>query len=412
MKNKNSSWNTEKIISKLLLFIIFFSAISTFVNAIGITPARSLINFESNIEAKGSFNIINNEEKTMKVTLHVNGDLSQYIRLSQLIIELSPEEKSKQIDFILKLPQEIQEPGIHDINIIAQEIPIEAEKQGAFIVATIGLQTQIRILVPYPGKYIEANLDVYEANVNEEVSFVTSVKNIGKEDISEAGAVIEIRGPTNELIDKIESQEESISPQHRKDLLAYWTPTNPGSYHAAAIVNYDGKILTVEKTFDVGGSYIDIKEIFVKEYQIGDIAKFNIILENRAEKTIDNVYAEMIITDQTGKVISQFNSPAINLEPLKETVLLSYWDTEGLVSGIYSARLIIHYGSKQIEKDLTVELTLDSVKTSFRGTAKAVAIKKAEITKNAIFTIAIIVLVIINLAWFIFIRRRLKEPQT
>ena len=76
--------------------------------------------------------------------------------------------------------------------------------------------------------------------------------NVGKDDIAKASATIEILGPTNEVIGRIDTADASIKSLQKGELIGTWeADTNPGMYHAVATVRYDGEVGTLEKNFYV-----------------------------------------------------------------------------------------------------------------------------------------------------------------
>jgi len=259
------------------------------------------------------------------------------------MVDFSAGEDSKTFRYRVKLPEKIEEPGTHDVKIVVMELPKDIEDPGTFVGATTAVVHQVRIKVPYPGKYAKAELTIAGAQPQETVNFFVKVYNIGTEDIKKAKATIEIKGPTNEVIATVETEEKSIKSKERKDLAAYWeADVNPGVYHAVATLNYDGKFARDEKNFYVGNLFIDVKEVTVRGFRLGGVAKFNILAESKWNERIENVYAQMIITDLKGDTIADVKSASVDIEALQKETLLAYWDTEGVEKGVYDAKLILH----------------------------------------------------------------------
>lgn len=396
--------------SKLLkgwMLVMFVILLASLVTAIGITPGRTMITFEPKLEQEVPFTVINTEHKAMKVVMRIEGELAEYITLDQLLADFKPGEETKSFKYKLKLPGHIDQPGDHGANIIATELPPDADKPGTFIGLNPAVATQLLVQVPYPGKYAEVRLDIIEASVNETVTFTIPVLNFGTAQIAKASSEIEIRGPTNEVIARVRSDELSIDSKQRRELVAYWKANvNPGLYHATAIVSYDGKETRAEKTFNIGSLSIDVTNVEVNNFQLGGIAKFDIdVLSNWNEK-LSNVYAQMIIYDENNNEIGNFKSVSIDLESKGRGKLEAYWDTTNVKAGNYQARLILNYDGKTLEKTVETEVTLTGIKTSLT-TGRAINPKgESFIKQNSVLVIAIIVLIGINIGWFIYTRKR------
>ena len=232
------------------------------------------------------------------------------------------------------------------------------------------------------------------------------VYNIGTQDIVRAKAIIEIRGPTNEVIATTETEEVPIKSKERKDLAAYWkADVNPGVYHAVATLKYDGKLAKAEKNFYVGNLFIEVKEVTVKGFRLGGIAKFDILVESKWNKKIEDVYAEMVITDAKGDTIADIKSASVDVEPLEQETLHVYWDTEGVEKGVYDARLLLHYAGRTTEKKLKTYVELENLRTEIIGVTAKV-LRKREEGGYDILTPLVIILIMINTGWFFYFRKR------
>lgn len=397
----------NKMNKKLLwISIVLLIVLSIDVLGIGITPGTNTLDFTPNQEQEFSFRVLNNDGKDMKVLLYVQGELNNSVALYNSLVDFKSSEAEKEFKYKVKMPAEIKEPGRHEVDIIAMEIP-ENINGNTFIGATTAVMLRIYVDVPYPGKYAKATLDVSEAQVNENVVFVVNVFNYGVENIDKAKATIEILGPTNEVIKTIETDYKSILSKDKKELIANWkADVNPGKYYAKVLVDYDGKLTNAEKIFNVGNLYIDVKDIKVNNFNLGGIAKFETTVESKWNERIDDVYGEMIITNDKGDEIAKVKSASLGVEAMKEANLESYWDTKGVKEGIYNAKLLLHYSGRTTEKQLKTELGLNSLKIyGLAGTAEAVA-SPSGLGKGSLITVLIIVLIAINIGWFVYFKRR------
>lgn len=406
----------------IVLFLIAAIILSGQASALGITPGKTTIDFAANTTADITINIINKEYKDIKVMVYARGELKDYIKFDENIINISASESSKEIAYKVSMPSELT-PGKRTADIVIVEIPestagttgilteagfIIFKEKETVVTAVVSIVHQLVVKVPYPGKYAEIRID---ASANENgVVFVMPVLNLGEQDIYNARIVLDIYGPTNEKLFTTETEKNAIQKKQVKEFKASWKPAHPGFYTAKATLFYDDKTATAEKIFAFGNLQIEVLDVFVKDFKLGGIAKFNIMLENKWNEKIENVYAEMIITDKNNEVIANIKSAAISIEPLARNELAVYWDTEGYPEGTYNVKLIIHYADKTTEKLLKAYVSLNSIKTDFLATGKVVAEKPA-FRRDTLLMVAIIVLVVINIGWFVYMRKLRKKQR-
>ena len=62
--------------NKLFIWIFVFVVSINLVNAIGVSPGRTTINFESGLQKDVEFTVFNNEKKDMNVVFYVEGEFT------------------------------------------------------------------------------------------------------------------------------------------------------------------------------------------------------------------------------------------------------------------------------------------------------------------------------------------------
>ncbi|MCD4666749.1 hypothetical protein K8R47_02990 [archaeon] len=400
-----------KKLAMLVFFLVFAILIIHKVDAIGVTPGRTTIDFEPDLSQDIKFTVINNEQKDMKAVLRIEGDLAQYIKVSQALINFKAEEDSKELTYRVNLPKDISKKGINKGSIIIMELPEEVDQPGAFVGATAAVATELIVRVPYPGKYAEIDLAVSGEGP---VYFHIPISNFGEQDIIRAGATIDILGSNNEKIVTIETEEKSIKSKERDEIVAEWKAENinPGTYHAIVTLTYDGKIAVIEKNFNVGQLRIDVESITVNNYQLGGIAKFLILVNSKWNEVINDVYVQMIINDDQGKEIANFKTASDNVDPLSKKELIAYWDTEGIKEGKYNGKIFLHYEGITTEKEIETDIRLDSLTTNILGTTGRVISSGVGTTNtNTLLIILVVVLVVINAGWFLYFRKKKKNIE-
>lgn len=387
---------------KLITWILALLLLVPTALSLGITPGRTTIDFEPNANREFNFKVINNEYRDLTVMLLVQGELKDTITLHKEIITFTSEEYSKSFTFNINLPEQLETPGIHEAKIIAVELPEDYEGQTS-VRAIAAVAMQLRVKVPYPGKYLEAKLDI-ETKDNKTLFFV-SASNLGTDSIKRAKATIDIYDPENKKVATVETTERSIRSKQRVDLVGS-TSLTKGAYKAVMNLTYDEHSLTQEKEFKIGDLWIDVKEIFVKNFRLGEIAKFNILVESVWNELIQDVYAQLIMKTKDDDIVADIKSPSFDINPNERTTTFAYWDTESVREGVYYGKIILHYEGKTTEKALRTYVSLDGIEV-IDLTAAAVKLEPGKgLDKEAILTLSIIIIILTNIGWFVYFKKR------
>lgn len=402
--------NKKSIILGFVVFAILIVNILQ-VNSIGVTPGRKTINFEPNLEMSVQFSVINNENKNMNVVIYVEGELNNSVTIHNPLLEFKASDGSKSLTYDIKLPSELKEPGIHEARIVAREIPSAQNNAGAFVGATPAVISQLHVIVPYPGKYAKAKLNVIDNEGGKPVKFYIALDNLGEQDIVNAKAIIDVFGANNEKITTITTNTKSIKAKTRDDLFGVWNSEkiNLGKYYARATITYDDQVTESDLIFNVGQLILDILSIEVNNFKLGGIAKFDILVENKWSEDLSNVYAEIALQDQKGNEIVRFKSSSENINRNSKTKLIAFWDTAGFKEGVYNGKIIVYYSDKTTEKQLRAVVSLNAIKTDFVGvSAEAVALKSG-LNNQGLLMFLVFILIIVNIAWFVYFKKRVRK---
>jgi methionine-rich copper-binding protein CopC len=399
-------------IALLLAALIALSLGAANAKAIGVTPGRTTVDFEPNLEKSVTFTILNNEHKEFNAFVYAEDELKDIITADKNIVEFRETDDSKPFTFRYKLPEKMEKPGDHWAKIVVMEMPpgSGSPAEGQVVLATTAVVHQLRVRVPYPGKYAEIELVANEAEPNGTVNFFVKIYNLGTENVYKAFATVDILGPTNEKIDTLESEPIEIESKKTGEIAVPWQANvNPGMYHAVATVNYDGNVASAEKNFGVGALRIEVLDVKVRNFALGGIAKFEINVENKWNQKVEGVFAEMIMSNQNGDHVASFRSASIDVDPLQRSALYAYWDTQGVEKGAYDAKLVLHYAGKTAEKLMKTYVNLESIDTEIVGiTAHAVTAKGGAGPGADILVPLVLILVMINAGWFFYFRRKKK----
>ncbi|MFH0936580.1 MAG: hypothetical protein V1815_02800 [Candidatus Woesearchaeota archaeon] len=375
----------------------------------GVTPARTTINFQPNLQQEIAIRALNNEYKDFKAVVFTRGNLS--IELIDKEISFTKDQEYKEIKYKIILPDKL-EPGITTSDIVIREIkPIQQEGE-ITIGALVSVISQIYVVVPYPGKYARAELIILESKKNEQASFIIPVYNLGSNKIEKASAVIDIYDDSNKKIASVKTDEKSIEPFTKRELVASWLANvSEGKYNVIATVNYDNSEIELKGQFLVGEFLIKPIDISVDNFKLGQVAKFNILVENIGNYVIRDAYSEMLLNKQ-GEQIPSIKSLPTEIPAKTKKELIAYWDTENIEQGEYQGKLILGYEDKKSERQIRTEVGLDYIKTEIIGvTGLAIAPPKIQ-TKQIYIAIIIIILILLNIIWFIlYTKKRNKQEQ-
>ena len=376
---------------------------------LGVSPAKVDVDFAPNLKWDFTVNVINNEGKPLDVIIYAQGPLSTAVSFKQTTIHMNPDEYSKPVTITLNLPEKVDDPGLHEIMITVKEAHETVEGEPISIGSSLSVVSMLRVNVPYPGKYAKAELFISETDPGREATFVVEVNNLGREDISAARAIITVTNPDGKVIAKLETDEKPVVSMTKRELIAKWVPTDVGRYRAAAVVDYDGKQVSVAKEFNVGSFFLRLISVTVKNFKLGGIAKFDVLTENGGNDLISQAYAKLLL-DEAGKRIMDVESSRVDVKPGETKSLNAYWDTEGVSRGVYYGLIRLFYSDKSSENKIKMTVEDDDIRTEII-TGMAVAPQSSAIKPSGVISVVVISSLVAASFVFFYIRRRIKNRQ-
>lgn len=343
---------------KSYLFIVYCILIlssTILVNAIGIGPPRIKIDFQPGLKQDIEYYIVNTENMPINVEIYAKGDLKDYIAFDETSFKLYS-GGTKTIIAHLTLPEKIDKPGTNVVKIGALASPITAK--AATVAAKAGVESQLLIEVPYEGKYLSANIVVEDVKVGEIAELIVKISNLGKEDIASVSAVINIYDLDNNKIDTVLTDKKELKAGESSELKAQLDTKDvkPGTYKAAALVDYDGNKKEVSTTFNVGDVLIEIIDLKTKDFSPGAIARFSLEVESKWNKLITSVYAVIEIYDPSLNLVGSAESKKFDVPAWSKKQIDVFWDSTGIIPGKYKVKAILHYKGKTAEKSFDIEV--------------------------------------------------------
>ncbi|MDP2926429.1 MAG: hypothetical protein Q8N99_08685 [Nanoarchaeota archaeon] len=405
----------NKSLLLLFLLILFFNLILIQnAYAIGITPARNTMYFSPNLEemaVDASFTVVNSEHKDMNIGFTVQGELKDYIIFEKNTASFKSNEGQKSFIYKVNISKyDALSPGLHKGEIAAIELPKDINDSGMIVKATVSVVTQVYVHVSYPGKYIEANMDIIPKE-DGIVYIYLPVVSRGNETINKLKANIDIFDENGNKNKSLKTDETSLKPSEKKELSAIWEYPKEGKYKAVAEIDYDGVKKKIEKEFFIGED-LKVLSVSVNDFKLGQIAKIKILVENKQEYDINNSYANLKVYDSNYKTIENLKSEVYSIPSSTTREMYIYWDTEKTKEGRYDSDLKIDYEKKFITKKFKIDISQNSMKLSSVGFAIA---EESPESKMSLFTLIMIIAAIfglLNLSWFIWwIRSKKKRAR-
>ena len=338
-----------KINKALILSLCFIILLSSNSLAVGIMGYKTIIDIDFTPDYVGVFQFFvrtNVGVETQDYELYVRSgggeDLSQYVSLEPDILKDIPGGQTL-IPFkaILKLPEKIETPGIHQIRVGVVETKVRGGglvSGGAGIGVRTGSEAIINVRVLFPEKTIVTKVKAEDVGLGEISHIDIIVENWGEPDLQKVNAKVDIIDPKGNIRDTVFTNSVSIPSAQSKTLKTEVSTDGfePGVYTAFATIYYDGEKTNDEDDFRVG--IMNVKIInYTREFEKDKISPFNIIIESEWNRPINSLYGEVNINR------SRFLTPSLNLKAWERTVITGYWDTNGYQLGLQKANVTLYY---------------------------------------------------------------------
>ncbi len=395
--------------------LLFFAAVLILlienVYAIGISPGRTTIDISQGTEKSFSVEISNSEAKDMKVLLLVKGELKDFISLSEKELAFSPSESEKEVSVKVNLPDDIlSKYGKHVAEVVAIEAPENKVSDETIVGVSMSVVSEIVVNVPYPDEFIEIDLDVVSGGVDEISRFYVSLSNMGEKLVNNIDLKLDILDSDGEVVTQLKKEKVDLAALERKEIGFEWlADVLAGTYKARATARYGNRDAVVEKEFSIGGEAVELILVYVKDFQLGSIAKFNAVVENKGTKEYSTVYFDMIILDEQAGIMDEVKSPTDSLSSGERKEFTGYWDTQGVKSGIYDSRFTLYYGEKKLEKRFKIKVSDNSIEI-IGATGMAIAsVEPGYNLVNILIAVIVVLFIAVVVLGIIVTKRRKKK---
>jgi hypothetical protein len=309
------------------VIVVLFSCYSVFAFS-GVSPGSYSLNFHPNLEYDFEFNFLFDED--VETNVYVSGPLSEYVQLdtTRLI-------GGGKVIASLSLPKAVESYGENKIIIGAKEVTGGIE--GINIIADI--HGTIRVKVPYPGDYVEADLDVSNANVKEFAGYRIKISNFGNDTVKISPKIQIFK--EKELVEVLKLEDAQLKIYEETLYFGGINTDNysSGDYDAVAVIEYGSeKFARADDSFRLGEFEVRILR-YTSELELGRINKFDIEVESFWNNPIDALGAEVSFVG-TGEKLTL---PPIPLDPWGKGSLSGFFEGNGIVPGTRSIEITFNH---------------------------------------------------------------------
>ncbi|MBU0980305.1 MAG: hypothetical protein KJ709_05840 [Nanoarchaeota archaeon] len=387
---------------KSLLYALTLLVVINIASAIGIGPAETVIDFEPNLAVGFTNIILSNSESEMPVTIYVDtaSELFPYAILPENRTFTIPPRGQASFTYRIKLPESMERPGSHNLKVGV----MEGMSTGGTIGVSTAATTLLRVMVPYPGKYLDPQLVIKDVEQNQTTPITLYFISRGEEIVNRISAKATILS-NDKVIDEVSlGSEGPLNPRATTSLKGQWNTSGHqiGQYKAIVDFDYDGTRDRIDKYFMVGTESITIKE-FTREFEQDSINKFDIKVSSIWNELIRGVFAKTVIK-RDDDVVAELQTPTVNLMPWEDHVMQAFWDTDGVELGRYDVLMTIYFLDKTVSEKGYVTVVPKTESPAQIGEKAGLAALLESSTAIVILVILLVVAIMTNI--IILIKRR------
>ncbi len=398
MKLKNIFGNMSLILLVLIL-------LSTTVSAHGLAPAKIPLNFEPNLEKEISFLALTKGDFPTYFTLELEGEFSKYAELDKNSLFINMGETQKEFKVKLKLPENLPPgPNILYVKVIEQDTLSTSTAS-----AKNALVGQIIINVPYTGVYVDSKLEIEHGEIAKPMTFTVSL--FGRGDIpAMCYATIDIFDPEGKKLDTIVTNQNQVAQAQATKVEAIWRNNlEKGLFDAQATVICAEQKTILKEQFYVGNPSVNVLEIKADNFILGEIAPIRLMLQNNWNRKFDDVFVEILVLDDFGKLIQQFKSATlpIGAEEIKEYT--AYWETEKLSIGKYNLNVITYFDKKgTLQESFIADVGINKL-TVQKATGQVIGAEEGKSSSfMPVIILLLVILVAMNAGFIYYLKSRKK----
>ena len=324
------------LLSTLVLSFVLLSAQAL---AVSITPSSQFANYASGETGTASF--IVSDGGNVNITL-----ASSTIPNTRLITPASMGDCRSgctvQVEYTL--PNLDDRPGNHDIAIEARDLPLG----GVGMVAYPLIKGYVKFKVPYPGKFVEAQVSspLSEYTLGTSVPITVTARAAGGEAVDGIGGHLTIYSfsadSLNENFTIPLGDFGRIEPDTTSDVTATWNTAGvePGRYRIATALNYDsaeGERTARAEIYQttIGQKLVKIHTVGPSELAVGQIQRVIAAIESFWNEEL-SAHVNLRLKDSSGLVIAEDDTETVDINMGRRTPVEGFLDLRDAVPGSYT----------------------------------------------------------------------------
>jgi hypothetical protein len=340
---KRKEWLREKRIVLLvgIMLVLMFAERGLSVG-LSYEAEDMVIHFEPGLKTELVFDLRNVPEN-MRVNVSLVGELAGYFRADWF--------NERELIVYIDLPKEIDSPGENVVYLTAKEVLADGS---GLVAATTAVRVPISIVVPYPGRYLDVDLRVFDVERDSDANFEFVLNNVGEKSLYDVKGTVNIYDSNNETVSSTELSDIFVNKASKEVISVKKNIKKSGVYRAVIELDYGGdEPARSEKEFRVGKMLVEILDC-TSVFEKGGIVPFDIKIGNEWSTMITDVYADVTISDSDGEVVDSFRTPSVDLSSWGEVVLAGFFDASGVVDDIYFADVVVHYGEENVAESVKI----------------------------------------------------------
>jgi hypothetical protein len=325
-----------------LLLGLMFLFLAYNVNAIGLAPAKLVIDYVPGAIVDHKITVINNVDEPAIVQIYITEELAHAIEIGEVELFMKANE-IREIPIKIVLPMKMDKPGGHQAIIRVMATP-ESATEGIKVVGSV--QMSILVKVPYDKPFLELKASAKDANVGEELVVNIKISNLGEVKIDELRIISELSDLENNILDKKTFPSVGLGALKSFERTAKFDTADfkPGIYKSNVIVSYDGEAALEVIEARIGDLFVGV-ESYDRYLPKKGIVKFNFNATSMWSSILRDVYADVILI-KDGVEVYNVRTPSMSMEPWQTLNFNTFIDTTNLELGGHDLKIIMNYNGK------------------------------------------------------------------
>jgi len=384
-----------KYLSWFAVMVLFASTASALSLSI---PQDRHFTFEPYINITVVFQVQNNDGVDQEVSFYANGELSEYVRFEPTNKVVLQAGEAYAFAAIFELPAQIP-PGEHVPVIGASG---KRPNSQATIGATTAVQVRVFIRGRHEGKLVRPILTLFPQAAGEPMRAEVEYQNIGSQAIEELAARLDVLDKQGRLVGPLNLPSVAVPYDGVEKVEGKFDTKGmaKGAYLANLTMILDGLVLgnAASQEFRLGEREVLITGHTGRLEQGLELVRFNV--SSDWNQVIEDVFVVAELP-KGGGMIARFQSPTVDLKPFQTFEFEGYLDVNNATLGTTIMKAKVHYTSEDLKREYSLPVNI---------------VRKGQLESPRMFTDQVvlalvglvIVLIVMNLFWFVYIQRQRK----